>query len=81
MLSLMSPKGSGELEMPNTCLTNPNPNKLSGNLNPRSNGFEIFRVYLLLFPSLLLLPKGPKNVLFLPQRFSMQIYNIRLSKK
>lgn len=66
MLSLMSPKGSRELEMPNTCFANPNPNKLSGNLSPKSNGFEKFHICSLTLPSHSLLLKGPKNLLFLP---------------
>ena len=74
MLGLMSPKGSRELEMPNTCLANPNPNKLSGNLSSESNGFEKFRICSSLFPSHPLLLKGPKNVLFLPQCDSLGKY-------
>lgn len=64
MLGLKSHKGSRELEMPNTCLANPNPNNLSGNLSHRSHGFEKFAHHLFLRHSVLL--KGPKNVLFIP---------------
>lgn len=36
MVVLMCSEGSRELEMPNTCLANSDPNKLLGNLSPES---------------------------------------------
>jgi len=74
MLGLTSPKGSTEFEMPNTCLADPNPNTLSGNPSPKSNGFEKYRICSPLFPSHQWLLQGPKNVLFLPQCDSLGTY-------